>query len=146
MLRLWGLSGGVGVVLHTKVGLKSSSPLPQRTAPHPLWAPLTSPPGPPNTKIDSVHPLSIYIKDRHITIHKGYDSKQQNQKKTQTQLGSTAILPMGGAASSLPFLMGRGIMLLEVACPQILKSALPGGGPKRSKLLYYYCCLNTISI
>lgn len=123
-------------MLRTKVGLKSSSPLPQRTAPHPLWAPLTSPQGPPNTKIDSVHPLSIYIKDRHITIHKGYDSKQQNQKKTQTQLGSTAILPMGGAASSLPFLMGRGIMLLEVACPQILNQPFLGVAQKEAS-----CCI-----
>lgn len=77
---------------------------------------------------------------------RGYDGKQQNQKKTQPQLGSTVILPMGGAASSSPFLMGRVIMLLEVVCPQILKSALPGGGPKGSKLLLLLLCLNTISI
>lgn len=45
---------GRGVcVLHTKkVGLKPSSPW--RIDPHPLWHLLTSPPGPPNTKIDSV--------------------------------------------------------------------------------------------
>lgn len=120
-------------MLCTKVGLKSSRPL-QRTAPHPLWAPLTSPPGPPNTKIDSVHPLFTLKTD--ITIHKGYDSKQQNQKKTQTQLGSTVILPMGGAASSLPFLMGREIMLLEVVCPQILNQPFLGVAQKEAS-----CCI-----
>lgn len=93
-------------MLRTEVGLKSSSPW--KIVPHPLWVPLTSPPGPPNTKIDSVHPLSIYIKTDTSLYTKGYDSKQQNQKKAQPQLGSTVILPMGGAASSFAILDGQG--------------------------------------
>lgn len=74
-------------------------------------------------------------------------SKQQKSEENPTpvRLNCHSANGRDGLFFAILDVQGAGETLLEVACPQILKSALPGGGPKGSKLLYYYC-FNTDSI
>lgn len=102
---------------------------------------LPPPPGLPNTKIDSFfYHLSIYIKDTDTSLYtKGYDSKQQNQKRRNPHPAWLYRRSASGRCCLSSLLLKSsswwegGLCSLRLFAPQILKSALPGGGPKGSK-------------
>lgn len=76
---------------------------------------LTPPPGLPNTKIDSFLIICLFtlkIQTHHCTQKATTASSRVRREGTHAQLGSTAALPTGGAASLLccenPLLGGKG--------------------------------------
>lgn len=118
-----------------EAGLNPKKPLEN---PHPLA--LTPPPGLPNTKIDFFHHLSIYIKGRDTLLYtKGYDSNQQHHKRRNPHPAWLYCHSANGRCYLSSLLLKSsswwegGLCSLRLLAPQILKSALPGGGPKGSE-------------